>query len=77
MTTLIRRHGAVVAVAGPIHYYLAPELERRPCGDLHRRTVALMCAYAHAVHTGRVPGPYTDDKAEDYASCALDLLDGR
>ena len=76
MTTLIRRDGAVVAVAGPVHYYLAPDVARRSRGDRQRRIVALMCSYAHAVQTGRLPGPYTDGRAESYAICALDLLDG-
>jgi hypothetical protein len=74
MTQLIRQRGSVVAVAGPARYYLAPEVEARPRGDAQRRTVALMCAYAHAVHTGRVPGPYSDARAERYARHVLEQL---
>lgn len=74
MTQLIRQHDTLVAVAGPTRYYLAPDLEALPRGDAQRQLVALMCAYAHAVSVGRVPGPYSDTRAEEYARHVLAQL---
>ena len=74
MTTLIRHRGAIVAVAGPSRYYLAPALARLPVGDRERQLVVLKCEFAHAVASGRVPAPYSDARAEQYAALVQELL---
>jgi hypothetical protein len=75
MVQLISREGAIVAVACTTRFHLAPDVARRPPGDEVRRLVVLMCAYAHRVSVGTVPGPYSDERAELWARVALELIE--
>jgi hypothetical protein len=43
MTTLLHRHGDVLAIVGARHYSLAPHLDDRPNQDRERRTVDTLC----------------------------------
>ena len=61
----------VVAVAGTTRFYLAPQVEALGERDPLVAFVALMCAYADRVRSGRLPGPYSDDRAELFARSAL------
>ena len=71
MTTLIQYNGEVVAVAGPHRFHLAPRIEALEPRAPLRAMVAMMCFFAQRVHVGELPGPYSDDRAELYARCAL------
>jgi hypothetical protein len=72
---LICRDGVIVAVAGATRFYLAPDIESRPPDDAERRVAVLMCAYAHRVSAGAVPGPYSDERAELWAKFVLQLIE--
>ena len=67
----------VVAVAGTTRFYLAPQVEALGERDPLVAFVALMCAYADRVRSGRLPGPYSDDRAELFARSALIDNDGK
>lgn len=69
--TLIHYNGQIAAVLGATGFHLAPHLEDRPVGDPECCVVAFMAAYALDVKCGRLPGPYTDEKAALYARTAL------
>jgi hypothetical protein len=51
--------------------FLADDLERLPAGDPLLTFVIYMCAYAHEVLVGQLPGPYSDHKARRFARAAL------
>ena len=71
MTTLIQYNGEVVAVAGSQRFHLAPRIEALEPRDPLRAMVAMMCVFAQRIRGGELPGPYSDDRAELYARCAL------
>jgi hypothetical protein len=71
MTTLIQYRGDIVAIAGATRFHLAPHIEAREPRDPLRAVAAMMCVFADRVSTGELPGPYSDDRAELYARCAL------
>jgi hypothetical protein len=71
MTTLIQYRGKAVGVAGPSRFHLAPHIEASAPHDPLRAMVALMCVFAERVQAGDIPPPYSDERAELYARCAL------
>jgi len=68
---VVKYREEVVAVAGPARFYLAPDIETRAPQDPVRMMAVFTCAFANEVHTGALPGPYSDDRAELFARCAL------
>ena len=71
MTTLIRFDGDLVASVGHTRAYLMPHIEALPDGDPLLRFVVVMCSYALEVAQGRLPGPYSDERAAFFARTAL------
>ena len=67
----ITYRGRPVACATATRFFLSDDLERLPAGDPLLTFVMYMCAYAHDVLTGEVPGPYTDHDARQFARAAL------
>jgi hypothetical protein len=67
----ITYRGRYVACATATRFFLADDLDRLPAGDPVLTFVVYMCAYAHDVLTGEVPGPYTDHDARQFARAAL------
>jgi hypothetical protein len=63
--------GRPVACATATRFFLADDLERLPAGDSLLTFVLYMCAYAHDVLSGELPGPYTDHNARQFARAAL------
>ena len=61
----------VAAVSLERLHILAPWLLDRPGGDPELRFVAMMCACARQVLTGKLPGPYTEALGEEWARAAL------
>jgi hypothetical protein len=51
--------------------YARPLVDQLPAGDPLLTFVLYMCAYARDVHTGELPGPYTDHDARRFARAAL------
>jgi hypothetical protein len=68
---VITYRGGVVAACTPTHFCLVEELELRPASDPERTFVLFMCAYACAVLSGALPGPYCDSDARLFARGAL------
>ncbi len=68
---LVTYQGQPAAVVTPQRIHLAPPFEALPVGDPVLRFVAFMALYARDVETGEQPGPYTNDRAELFARCAL------
>ena len=75
MGLLIFLEGDLVAVAGREKAYLAPAISQLPTSSPRRRRVALMCAFAHAVSVGDIPGPYSEVRAHAFATAALSELE--
>ena len=71
MTILIQYDGAPVATVGATRSFLAPQIEALPDGDPMLRFVVFMCAFALDIQNGRLPGPYSDDRATFFARAAL------
>ncbi len=67
----ITYRGRPVACATATRFFLADDVERLPAGDPLLTFVLYMCAYAHDVLTGELPGPYTDHNARRFARAAL------
>jgi hypothetical protein len=67
----ITYRGRPVACATATRFFLSDALERLPAGDPLLTFVLYMCAYAREVHTGELPGPYTDHNARRFARAAL------
>jgi len=67
----ISYHGRPVACATATRFFLTDALEQLPAGDPLLTFVLYMCAYAREVHTGELPGPYTDHDARRFARAAL------
>ena len=67
----ITYRGRPVACATATRFFLADDLDRLPAGDPVLTFVVYMCAYAHDVLTGELPGPYTDHDARRFARAAL------
>jgi hypothetical protein len=67
----ITYRGRPVACATATRFFLADDLDRLPAGDPLLTFVIYMCAYAREVHTGELPGPYTDHDARRFARAAL------
>jgi hypothetical protein len=63
--------GRPVACATATRFFLADDLERLPAGDSLLTFVLYMCAWAHDVLSGELPGPYTDHNARQFARAAL------
>ena len=55
---LVRYPGRIARFVGSTPYELAPDLLRRPAGDIDRRRVTAVCEWALEVRrlTGREPG---------------------
>lgn len=73
MTPLIPivHRGRTVGAASRTRFFLADHLQDRPAGDADRTWAIYMCAYAGDVLNGRLPGPYSDDDARQYARACL------
>lgn len=73
MSTLqaITYRGRTVAAASPTRFFLSDHLARLPGDHPDVVFVTYMCRCAADILTGRLPGPYTDDKARAYARGAL------
>lgn len=73
MTTLqaITYRGRTAAAASPTRFFLADQLARLPGDHPDVVFVTYMCRCAADILTGRLPGPYTDEKARAYARGAL------
>jgi hypothetical protein len=69
--TLIVYRDEVVASAGARRLYFAPRIASLDAGDPLVPFVSLMGSYAMQVRGGLAPGPYTDERAERFARCAL------
>ena len=67
----ITYQGHTVAAATAQRFFLADELRSRPPGDPETVFVCYMCAYAREILTARLPGPYTEAKARQFAPAAL------
>jgi hypothetical protein len=67
----ITYRGRPVACATATRFFLSDDVERLPAGDPLLMFVVYMCAYAHDVLTGELPGPYTDHNARRFARAAL------
>jgi hypothetical protein len=67
----ITYRGRPVACATATRFFLSDDVERLPAGDPLLTFVVYMCAYAHDVLTGELPGPYTDHNARRFARAAL------
>jgi len=67
----ITYRGRPIACATATRFFLSDDLERLPAGDPLLTFVVYMCAYAHEVLTGELPGPYTDHNARRFARAAL------
>jgi hypothetical protein len=71
MTAMLRYRGEILGFAGATRFYLVPHIERLPNDHPLVRMACLMALFALQVRNGEVDGPYTDDRAELYARCAL------
>ena len=69
ITISYRRRPA--ARAGAERFWLAPDIEALPDGDVVKRLVAFMALYARDVLHGELPGPYSDTRALAFARLAL------
>lgn len=69
--TLVVYREEVVAAAGARRLYLAPHIAALDDADPLVLFVSLMGAYALQVRHRSAPGPYTDERAERFARCAL------
>jgi hypothetical protein len=67
----ITYRGRPVACATATRFFLADDLDQLPAGDPLLTFVIYMCAYAHDVLTGQLPGPYADHNARRFARAAL------
>ena len=67
----ITYRGRLMAVASARRFFLADVVEQRAPTDPDISMVLFMCIYAIDVATGRLPGPYTDDRARRYARYCL------
>jgi hypothetical protein len=63
--------GRRVAVATQTSYLLSTELEARPRDDPERLFVQFMCLHAADVLSGAASGPYSDERAREYARACL------
>jgi hypothetical protein len=64
--------GELVALAGPERFHIvAPWLQERPDGDPDLRFVVFMCLFRRQIELGELPGPFTSERAELWARCAL------
>jgi hypothetical protein len=71
MTVMLRYRGEVLGFAGATRFYLVPHIERLPGDHPLVRMACLMALFACQIREGSVGGPYTDERAELYARCAL------
>jgi hypothetical protein len=71
MTIFIQYHRVPVATVGATRCFLAPQIEALPDGDPMLRFVVFMCTYALDIQNGRLPGPYSDERAAFFARSAL------
>src|SRR4051812_21960250 len=71
LVPVVYRGELAAAVSRNRVHILAPWLLGRRAGDPELRFVAMMCAYAGQILSGTLPGPYSDDVAEDWARAAL------
>jgi hypothetical protein len=69
--TLIVYRDEIVASAGARRLYLAPRIASLDDGDPLVLSVSLTGTYAMRVRHGAAPGPYTHDRAERFARCAM------
>jgi len=67
----ITYRGRTVAAATPRRFFLSDDLDDRPPGDPEMVFVCFMCCYARELLTGRLPGPYSEDRARQFAQAAL------
>lgn len=67
----ITYRGRTVTACTPRRFFLGDELERRAPDDPERTFVAFMCAFAHDVAHGVLPGPYRDEDARRFARACL------
>lgn len=67
MTTMIRYEGEIAAFFGGSTRHLVPPFSELDPDDPVRRMVELMCAFALAYRSGRVPGAYSHESAARFA----------
>jgi hypothetical protein len=63
--------GRLAACASATRLFLCHRLAHRPLDDPERTFAIYMGAYAADVLRGELPGPYTDERARQYARAAL------
>lgn len=71
MTTLIRYRGDIAGFAGGDRFYPAPHIAALPNGHPIKRFVIFMWLYDQELRADRLPGEYTDERAELFARFAL------
>jgi hypothetical protein len=68
----IEYRGELVALVSRERVHLvSPRMRTLQAGDPELRFVAYMCAYCGEVLNGRLPGPLTNEMAEQWARAAL------
>ncbi len=60
-----------VALAGRNRYWLAAHVEALPDGHPTKRVVAFMALFARDILNEQLPGPYTNERALQFARLAL------
>lgn len=77
-TITVTHHLRPVAIAGVHSVCFADHIEELSGEHPRRQHVGRMCLYAREVLLGRLPGPYSDDKAELFARllAEIELEDG-
>jgi hypothetical protein len=65
------RGNLVALVSARRVHIVAPWLRTRPAGDPELRFVAYMCLCCGEVLRGGLPGPYTDELGEEWATHAM------
>ena len=69
--TAVEYRGAVAGVVGSTRFYLSPDLALLDESDPLVVFVSVMAAYALRVREGSAPGPYTEERAEQFARLVL------
>ncbi len=68
---LVSYGGRPVALVNPRHTTLVGRVEHLPPGHWLLRMATAMSQYAELIATNRLPGPYTDGDAEEFARKTL------
>lgn len=71
VTLMLRYQGELLGFAGATRFYLVPHIERLPDDHPLVRMATVMALFADQIKRGELDGPYSDERAELYARCAL------